>query len=295
MAADGRAVMTGSARRLSAAGFAGLLAAWVLAGLAAGAGAAQAAGRRFVSINLCTDHLLVALARPDEIAGLSPYAGRLPAPAGHRWPLLSGTAEDILLMKPDLVLAGSFTRAETRAFLKAQGMAVAEFPVATSLAQLRDQIRAVAQAVQQPDAGARLIARIDAATNRLRAAASSHPLRVLPLSRRGWVEGRESLLGDILHAAGLTNAAVEAGLPAGGFVDLERVVALKPDAILVTRAQEAAPDQGSAFLLHPAIAGLFPTHRRLVVSDALTVCGGPLLVDAMDELARQIRALPSAR
>jgi iron complex transport system substrate-binding protein len=293
MAADRRAPVTGAARRLRSAGFVALKAVLAVAGLMAGP--ATATERRFVSINLCTDHLLVALAPPREIAGLSPYAGRLPAPAGHRWPLLSGTAEDVLLLKPDLVLAGTFTRRETRTFLKAQGIPVAEFPVATSLAQLRDQIRAVAQAVQQPEAGARLISRIDAATDRLRVAAAARPLRVLPLSRRGWVEGRESLLGDILHVAGLTNAAAEAGLPAGGFVDLEGIVALKPDAILVTQAQETAPDQGSAFLLHPAIAGLFPPHRRIVVSDALTVCGGPLLVDAMDELARQIRALPSAR
>lgn len=290
MAAERGAPVTSAARRL---GKAGLLA--LHAALAVTAGAATAAERRFVSINLCTDHLLVALAPRGEIAGLSPYAGRLPAPAGHRWPLLSGTAEDVLLLRPDLVLAGTFTRAETRAFLKAQGIAVAEFPVATSLAQLRDQIRAVATAVQQPEAGERLISRIDAATDRLRAAASARALRVLPLSRRGWVEGRDSLLGDILHVAGLTNAAAEAGLPAGGFVDLEGIVALKPDAILVTQARENAPDQGSAFLLHPAIAVLFPPDRRIVVSDALTVCGGPMLVDAMDELARQIRALPSTR
>jgi iron complex transport system substrate-binding protein len=267
------------------------MAAFLAAALALAATPCDAAQRRFASINLCTDHLLVALAPPHEIAGLSPYAGRLPAPAGHRWPLLSGTAEDVLLLRPDLVLAGSFTRAETRAFLKARGIPLAEFPVATSLSALRDQIRAVARAIERREAGEELIARIDAASARLRAAGARLSVRVLPLSRRGWVEGGDSLLGDILREAGLVNAATQAGLPDGGFLDLERIVALKPDAILLGHPRDEAPDQGSALLLHPAIAALFPPERRLIVPDGLTVCGGPLLIEAMDLLASRIATL----
>lgn len=267
------------------------MAAFLAAALALAATPCDAAQRRFASINLCTDHLLVALAPPNEIAGLSPYAGRLPAPPGHRWPLLSGTAEDVLLLRPDLVLAGSFTRAETRAFLKARGIPLAEFPVATSLSALRDQIRAVAREIERREAGEELIARIDAASARLRAAGARLSVRVLPLSRRGWVEGGDSLLGDILREAGLVNAATQAGLPDGGFLDLERIVALKPDAILLGHPRDEAPDQGSALLLHPAIAALFPPERRLIVPDGLTVCGGPLLIEAMDLLASRIATL----
>jgi iron complex transport system substrate-binding protein len=66
---------------------------------------------------------------------------------------------------------------------------------------------------------------------------------------------------------------------------------LKPDAILVARADGAAEDQGQAMLLHPAIQSLFPPERRIVIPEALTICGGPMLADAMDRLAAQIAKL----
>ena len=44
-------------------------------------------------------------------------------------------------------------------------------------------------------------------------------------------------------------------------------------------------------LLHPAIQGLFPPERRIILSEQLTVCGGPRLVEAMRLLAEQIARL----
>ena len=116
-----------------------------------GAGAVQAeeaVGRvpRAASINLCTDQLLVAVADPAQIAGLSPYfrdevrswaAGRVPAGV----PVLSGGAEDVLVLKPDLVLAGRFTRRATRELLRAKGIRVEEFDVVRSLDDARRTLR----------------------------------------------------------------------------------------------------------------------------------------------------------
>ncbi len=114
---------------------------------------------------------------------------------------------------------------------------------------------------------------------------------MLPLSRRGWVSGRDSLLTDLLDAAGLVNAAGEAGIRSGGFMTLEAVVKLRPDALLISRTDDKAEDQGRAMLLHPALAALFPPERRIVMPEALTVCGGPMLVEAMQRLAAELERL----
>jgi hypothetical protein len=45
------------------------------------------------------------------------------------------------VLKPDLVLAGRFTRRATRELLKAQGLRVIEFEAASSVGQVVDQIR----------------------------------------------------------------------------------------------------------------------------------------------------------
>jgi iron complex transport system substrate-binding protein len=266
-----------------------LLALWPLA--------ASAAPARIVSINLCTDQLLLSLADPAQIAGLSPYA-RDPAMSWRatdaaKFPRLSGLAEDALEAKPDMVLAGSFTRRATREFLKAQGVGVEEFAPARSIDDIVAQVRRMGDLVGHPDRAAQQIAAIDAAVARARAAVAHRPLRVLGVSRRGWVPGRDTLTTSLLATVGLSNAAGEldgrfGNFRTGGFASLEAIVGVRPDALLISDADEHAGDQGRAFLLHPALERLYPPARRMVLPERLTNCGGPMVVEALDRLAAEV-------
>lgn len=255
----------------------------------------EASPKRIVSINMCTDQLLLDLAAPERILGLSPYARdkarawAVDKAAAH--PTLSGTAEEILVLKPDLVLAGSFTKRATREFIRARAIPVEEFDAALSIEEAKRQITRMGEILgEEAKARARNDA-IDAALVRLRAVASRGRLRILPVSRRGWVWGGASLTSDLLKAAGLANAADELGVGEGGFASLEAIVKLKPDALLLTRDDVTTEDQGTAKLVHPALAGRFPPTRRLVMPEKLTVCGGPMLAEAADHLAREIMKL----
>jgi iron complex transport system substrate-binding protein len=244
---------------------------------------------------MCTDQLLLDLADRSQIAGLSPFA----RDAARSWasekaeglPILSGTAEEIMKLRPSLVLAGTFTKRATRDFIRERGIAIEEFEPVHSVAQSKRQIARVAALVGAEAAGARRIASLDEALEGLKRAASGRRLRVLPLSRRGWVSGRNSLVSDLLATAGLVNAAGEAGIRSGGFMTLEAIVKLRPDALLISRADDKAEDQGRAMLLHPALAALFPPERRIVMPESLTVCGGPMLVEAMRRLADELDRL----
>ncbi len=244
---------------------------------------------------MCTDQLLLDLADRSQIAGLSPFA----RDAARSWaaekadglPILSGTAEEIMKLRPSGVLAGSFTKRATRDFIRERGIPIEEFEPVRTIEQSRRQIARVAALVGAEAAGARRIASLDAALARLRQAAAERPLRVLPLSRRGWVSGRDSLVSDLLSAAGLVNAAGEAGVRSGGFMTLEAVIKLRPDVLLISRSDDRAEDQGRAMLMHPALAALFPPERRILVPESLTVCGGPMLIEAMQWLAGELDRL----
>jgi iron complex transport system substrate-binding protein len=253
--------------------------------------AAQAAPR-VASINLCTDQLLLALADPEQIVGLSPYA-RDPArswaadrAAGHR--ILSGTAEDVLALKPDWVLAGRYTKRATRELLKAEGIPTLEFDAVRSLDEAKAQITRVGDLLGHSDRAQSLNAALDAAVERARAAARRTPATVLALRRRGWASGADSFVTSLLTTVGLTNAAGGLGLRAGGQVSLEAIVKARPDLLLITRDDGAAEDQGRAFLAHPGLMALYPPGRRLVLPERLTVCGGPMLGQALDRLAAEI-------
>ncbi len=262
-----------------------------------GAMSAQAAPR-IASINVCTDQLLLTLADPEQIAGLSPYA-RDPASSwlaerARNFRRLSGEAEDVLMLKPDVVVAGAFSRRATREMLKQMGQRVVEFAVAQSLDDVRRNIRLMGDLVGHPERARAEIARFDESIARARSVAARHPLRVLAVSRRGWITGQHSLLGALLQAVGLTNIAGELGVAAGGFQPLEAVIKLRPDLLVVSEEGDVAVDQGQAFLLHPALEKLYPMHKRIAIPDVLTVCDGPSLTAALDRLTADLTRIAAA-
>jgi iron complex transport system substrate-binding protein len=247
---------------------------------------------RVASMNVCTDQLLLTLADPDQILGLSRYARdrfqSWAADDARRYRILSGGAEDILVLKPDVVVASLFDKRSTRELLRAKGVHLVEFGVPRSLDEVKDQIREMGEIVQHPDRATAEIARLEAAITRARQAIAQKRYRVLPLSRRGWVSGSESLLSSLLTETGLFNAAGELGVAFGGFASLEAIVNLKPDFILVSETGDRAEDDGRAFLLHPALERFYPPSKRIVIPDRLTVCGGVMLADALDVLIAEL-------
>jgi iron complex transport system substrate-binding protein len=247
---------------------------------------------RIASINLCTDQLLMTLADPPQILGLSPYA-REPARSwaaaqADSFSRLSGTAEDVLILQPDVVVAGRFTKLATRELLKDKGLRVVEFDAARSLDDVKKQIRLMGEVTRHPDRASAEIDRLDAAIAHVRQLAARKPYRVLAVSRRGWVTGGDSLTSSLLANAGLSNAARDLGIKSGRFASLETIVDLKPDFILVSDDSGFAEDEGSAFLLHPALERFYPATKRIVIPERLTVCGGPMLSEAMDRLASEL-------
>ena len=111
----------------------------------------------------------------------------------RQFPILSGGAEDILVLKPDVVAASDFDKRSTREILKAHGLNLVEFPVPRTLAEVSEQIRQMGDLAGHPDRAAAEIARLDAAIAGAKQAVAGRHLRVLPLSRRGWVAGQRQL------------------------------------------------------------------------------------------------------
>lgn len=255
---------------------------------------AQAAGLpRIASMNVCTDQLLVSLADPGQILGLSRFSRdawqSFVADDARRYPALSGGAEDILVLKPDIVVASLFDKRSTRELLKQNGLRLVELAVPRNLDEVKAQIRQMGEITGHRDRAAAAIARLDAALARARQAGAERHYSVLPLSRRGFVAGSDSLISSLLTETGLFNAAGDLGVGSGGFASLESIVSLRPDFLVVSEAGDRAEDEGRAFLLHPALERFYPPQRRILIPERLTVCGGVMLADALDLLVEELR------
>jgi iron complex transport system substrate-binding protein len=248
---------------------------------------------RVASMNVCTDQLLITLADPQQILGLSRFARdawqSFAADAARRYPILSGGAEDVLVLRPDVVVASVFDKRSTRELLREKGLHLAEFAVPRNLDEVKAQIREMAEIVGHADRAEAEIARLDAAIARARRAVTDKRYRVLPLSRRGWVSGSDSLVSSLLTETGLFNAAGDLGVGTGGYASLEAIVNAKPDFLLVSEAGDRAEDDGRAFLLHPALERVYPPAKRIVIPERLTVCGGVMLAEALDVLVAELQ------
>jgi iron complex transport system substrate-binding protein len=244
-------------------------------------------------MNLCTDQLLISLADREQIVGLSRYARErsesFAADDARQFRILSGGAEDILQLHPDVVVASQFDKRSTRELLKEKGIYLFEFAVPRNLDEVKAQIRQMGDLVGHPDRASAEIVRLNDAIARARSAVSKRRVTVLPLSRRGWVSGSDSLLSSLLAETGLFNAAGDLGVAFGGYASLEAIVNARPDFIVVADAGELAEDDGHAFLLHPALERFYPPSRRIVIPERLTVCGGVMLADALDRLVSELK------
>ncbi len=251
--------------------------------------------RRIASFNLCADQLVAVLADPEQVVGLSPYAfdpnNSTVAEQVKKFPKLRLQAEALVPYKPDLVLVGTWDRPLTQRLLRSLGFRVVRMDVAANLEGARAQIREIAALIGQPARGEALIAGIDAAQQRLKAAPRPASTSALLIGNNGYTVGPESLASALMAEAGLTPPA---GAPRGygGYVPLEKLIDLRPDYLVMSSLIEEPNGQGALYVTHPALRAMYPPQRRIVLPARFTLCAGPGLIPAFDYLAEVMAKLP---
>ncbi len=250
---------------------------------------AEARPKRIVSLNLCADQYLLALADPGQIAALTQFARDPQMSAGAaqamKLPVSRGSAEDVLALEPDLIIASPWHRLETVRAVKGSSLATLDLPSAESYGAIVAQIRQVAIAVGHPTRGEALIRRMDAALAAVPAPARRGAVAAY-YQRRGFLTGTGTLVDELMTRVGLVNLATQLGDSALSRLSVEQMVAAKPDYLILETATRQITDQGTEMLHHPALSDI----QRLYLPQAWTVCGGPAYVLAAESLAKQLRA-----
>ncbi|MGO4407646.1 ABC transporter substrate-binding protein [Bosea sp. RAF48] len=256
-------------------------------------GAAPAAGAkptRIVSLNMCTDELVLRLAEPERIASVT-WLSRDPrsanmAEAARAVGVNHGLVEQVLASQPDLVIAGAYTTRSTVALLKRVGMEVREFGVPRNIAEMRDQIGQMAALVGEEERGTALIADIDARLAGLAAKRPHERRRAIVLRPNGFTVGRGSLVDEILTLAGLDNIAAELGIDSYGQIALETVALSGAEMLILNDTRDGPPSLAHEVLHHPVIGKLGARLRLVALPSRLWACAGPSVLDAIELLAK---------
>ena len=231
-----------------------------------------AAPQGIVSLDLCTDWMLLKYADPAQVRAYSPLLYEYHAdwvPRGL--PLHDGSLENILQLEPGLLISGEYNAILLRKRLRQLGLPVAVLSLPTSLESIRDYQAEFLELIgAEPGSVSADWVRFYPPRNET----------LLLLGPNGIGTGAETIENDLLRRAGWDNY-----IDAPGYVNLqlERIVADPPDAIY-----SSAPLSNSLanlFTRHPAIRRLMPRHAEPRGENWRWQCPGPWSLDLIQELA----------
>ena len=253
----------------------------------------QMSAKRVVSMNLCTDQLLLLIAQRNQIASVS-YLARDPmishlANQAQGIPINHGLAEEILPLEPDLVLVSSHTIRPTIVLIQKLGIKVLILKLAEGFEDIRQNMRLVGNALGESAKVNLMVSKFDKA---LTTPVRPRDLPTTIILRPGnMTMGKGSLSDNILRSAGLRNLSAELGVGKSGRLTLEQVVAAQPDLFVLAEFSPSQPSLAHLTLRHPALGMNQPNANgnepHLVDLPAhLWNCGGPQVLKAIDILKR---------
>lgn len=263
---------------------------WCLAACLSGvAASAYGAGdpqkpARIVSINLCTDELVLRIAERKNIVSVSHLAvtssASNVAELAAQIPVNHGLAEEVIAFKPDLVFAGVYTARPAVALLKRMGFAMLDLDVPRSLDQIRAQFRKVGQALGEEERAERIIAELDGRLAAITVSPSRPRPRAMVFNANGYTSGKGTLTDEIITRAGLENLSATLGINNYRQIPLETMVTNMPDVLIVSPLRDQ-PARATELLHHPVLAKMSDRMRIVNVPSRLWVCAGPGNIDAV--------------
>ena len=249
--------------------------------------------KRVVSIHLCADQLLLALADKSQIASVShlakdPVRSHMAA-AAKDVPVNYGGAEEVIAYKPDLILAGAQSTRTLVLALRRLSFKVIDLPLTHNFREIRSQIQKVANLLGHPERGEKLVHKINRALNRiLIAKGSKRPLAAI-YQPMGFTSGSGSLENTLLVSAGFENLAARQGLGTLGHLTLENLVSAQPDLLVNWMGDDPHPSLARAGYKHPVFSkGLW---KIITIPQKYWACGSWYSAEAVEFLSKLRRSI----
>ncbi len=226
--------------------------------------------QRIVSLDLCSDWMLMRYARSEQVLAFSPLLYDYPAPwVADNLPQHDGRLETIVRLQPDLVISGEYNAITLRKRLQQLGFRSEVFTLPLNLQQIQQYQNRFAQVVS---------AVVGVESRKLPQYASKRRSLLL-LGANGIGTGQGTMESELLQHAGWKNYLQQPGYQA---LSLEAIAASPPDALYYSAPISSA--LANLFATHPAVAKL-PRMQDSQSGSWRWQCPGPWTFDLIDELA----------
>jgi iron complex transport system substrate-binding protein len=240
--------------------------------------------QRIVSLDYCADQYVLKLADRDQILALSPDADKqFSTMAGQAAgiPQVRAQAEDVLMLKPDLIVRSYGGGPQAEGFFARAGVPVAQLSFADTYDGIRANIMAMASAFGHTAHGTAIVSDFDARLAALQL--GPRQPTALYMTPGGVTSGPGTLIDTMMTSAGLKNFQDS---PGWNPLPLERLAHEKPDRVIAaTFNRKATPESLWSAARHPIAQAQMSGQTALPLDGALTACGGWFVIDAIEQMA----------
>lgn len=241
--------------------------------------------QRIVSLDYCADQYVLKFVEPARILAVSPDAGRdfsYMRDYAAGLPSVRPVAEDVIVLKPDLVVRAYGGGPQAPAMFERAGVRVHNIGWPENIEAVMRMIEDTARVLGSGRKGLATVAEMQERLASLRH--PDRPASALYLTPAGVTSGPGSLVHELIAVAGLVNFQTR---PGWGPIPLERLAYEQPDLIAAGFFDTLTkhPHRWSA-IRHPVARAQLDGGAVVTIDGAWTACGAWFLVDAVEALAR---------
>lgn len=256
----------------------------LLALVASGAAFATPPAQRVVSLDYCADQFVLKLLPRSRILAVSPdaeehYSYMRDAAKGLR--KVRPIAEDVLVLRPDLVVRSYGGGPNAAKFFEHAGISVLQVPYSSDMESIATTVQFLADSLGVPETGAEIAAEMHRRLAQIEA--SNQESSALYMTPTGATSGPGTLIHEMLRAAGLENFERQSGWRS---IPLERLAYEQPDVVAAAFFNDDRIDSSRwSSMRHPVAAKQMRNQPTAMLQGAWTSCGGWYLLDAVEALA----------
>ncbi len=244
---------------------------------------------RIISLDYCADQYVLKLADREQILAISPDAVKefsYMREAALGMPTVRPVAEDVLILKPDLVVRAYGGGPNAAAFFERAGVPVLQVGWASSvdseeMDSIPSLIQNMADGLGQARRGQELVKEFRERLNAIQPRRDRNT--VLYMTPAGVTTGPGSLVHEMLVAAGLQNFQQ---IPGWRSLPLERLAYEPPD-LVAAAFFETLTNHSNIWSAskHPIARAQLTGPNTVSLQGAWTACGGWFILDAIEALA----------
>jgi iron complex transport system substrate-binding protein len=241
-------------------------------------------------LNLCADQLLMALLPPERLIGITHLSLDAGISYHHEkaksYQQHSGGIEEIIALKPDLIVAGEFTTQPTNQLLEQLGYEVVRIGLPKTLVDIKQQVLMLGKRVGATQQAETVVKQMELSLAELHQKRIQGTPKAAMYYANGFSAGKNTIVDEALRHAGFNNIAAERGLDFIAPLSMEVLLAAQPEVLILGRYQENTDAMAHQVLQHRALQRYIVLNKikTIAMPDRYWDCAGPSLVSAIAHL-----------